>query len=162
VFVEPGSPEQGILAYSMGSEGAGGPLLQREACGSRLPVTPELIAAGKHFMYMDGHAVFKWAVNILCDTIRDVLAAAKLTVQDVSLFVAHQANIRIINAAIDSLHIPRAKVFNNLERYGNTSAGSIPIALDEAAAEGRVRAGDLVVLSGFGAGLTWGTAVLRW
>ena len=162
VFVEPAGPERGILAYSMGSEGAGGPLLQRVACGSRTPPTPELIAAGKHFMYMDGYAVFKWAVNILCDTIRDVLNAAHLTVEDISLFVVHQANIRIINAAIDSLHIPRSKVFNNLERYGNTSAGSIPIALDEAAADGRFKAGDLVVLSGFGAGLAWGTAVVRW
>jgi len=162
VFVEPGTPEQGFLAYSMGSEGSGGPLLQREACGSRTPVTPDLIAAGKHYMFMDGYAVFKWAVNILCDTIREVLDAAKLTVEDVSLFVVHQANIRIINAAIDSLHIPRAKVFNNLDRYGNTSAGSIPLALDEAAAEGRVRPGDLIVLSGFGAGLAWSTAVVRW
>lgn len=162
VFVEPGTPEQGFLAYSMGSEGSGGPLLQREACGSRLPVTPDLIAAGKHYMFMDGYAVFKWAVNILCDTIREVLDAAKLSVEDISLFVVHQANIRIINAAIDSLHIPRSKVFNNLEKYGNTSAGSIPLALDEAAAEGRVKSGDLIVLSGFGAGLAWGTAVLRW
>ena len=146
----------------MGSEGWGGPLLQREACGSRLPATPQLLSEGKHFMFMDGHAVFKWAVNILCDTIRDVLDAAGLTVDDVNLFVAHQANIRIINAAIDSLNIPRAKVYNNLERYGNTSAGSIPIALDEAAAENRFKDGDLLVLSGFGAGLTWGTAVMRW
>ena len=162
VFVEPGRPDQGILSYSMGSEGWGGPLLQREACGSRMPVTPERIAEGKHYMHMDGHAVFKWAVNILCDTIRDVLDSARLTVPDVNLFVAHQANIRIINAAIDSLNIPRNKVYNNLERYGNTSAGSIPIALDEAAAEGRFNEGDLLVLSGFGAGLTWGTAVMRW
>jgi 3-oxoacyl-[acyl-carrier-protein] synthase-3 len=162
VFVEPGRPDQGILSYSMGSEGWGGSLLQREACGSRLPVTPELMAEGKHYMFMDGHAVFKWAVNILCDTIRDVLDAARLTVEDVNLFVAHQANIRIINAAIDSLAIPRGKVYNNLERYGNTSAGSIPLALDEAAAEGRFKEGDLLVLSGFGAGLTWGTAVMRW
>jgi 3-oxoacyl-[acyl-carrier-protein] synthase-3 len=162
VFVERGRPDQGILAYSMGSDGAGGPLLQRETCGSRLPPTPELLAAGKHFMTMDGYRVFKWAVNILCDTINDVLRAAGLTVDDVSLFVAHQANIRIINAAIDALNIPRSKVFNNLEKYGNTSAGSIPIALDEAAAEGKFKEGDLVVLSGFGAGLAWGTAVVRW
>src|SRR5947207_5353906 len=162
VFVEPGRPDQGILAYSMGSEGWGGPLLQREACGSRRPPTPELIAEGKHFMYMDGRAVFRWAVDILCDTIQDVLAAAGLTTEDVSLYVAHQANIRIINAAIDVLHIPRSKVFNNLEKYGNTSAGSIPIALDEAAAEGRLKSGQLVLLSGFGAGLAWGTAVMRW
>lgn len=162
VFVEPGRPDQGIIAYSMGSDGAGGPLLQREACGSRLPATLELVAEGKHFMVMDGYAVFKWAVNILCDTITEVLETANLSVEDITLFVVHQANIRIINAAIDTLNIPRSKVFNNLEKYGNTSAGSIPIALDEAAAEGRFKAGDLVVLSGFGAGLVWGTAVVRW
>ena len=127
-----------------------------------MPPTPELLAEGKHFMYMDGRAVFRWAVDILCDTIQDVLDAAKLTADDVNLYVAHQANIRIINAAIDVLNIPRSKVFNNLEKYGNTSAGSIPIALDEAAAEGRLKPGDLVVLSGFGAGLAWGTAVMRW
>ena len=162
VFVERGRPDQGILAYSMGSDGSGGPLLQRETCGSRNPPTPEQIAAGKHFMYMDGRAVFRWAVDILCDTIQDVLHAAGLTTGDVDLYVAHQANIRIINAAIDVLHIPRAKVFNNLDRYGNTSAGSIPIALDEAAGEGRLREGRTVLLSGFGAGLAWGTSVLKW
>jgi len=162
VFVEPGRPDQGILAYSMGSDGSGGPLLQREICGSRTPPTAAGIEAGKHFMYMDGRAVFRWAVDILCDTIQDVLQAANLTTEDVGLYVAHQANIRIINAAIDVLHIPRSKVFNNLERYGNTSAGSIPIALDEAAAEGRLKPGQYVLLSGFGAGLAWGTAVMRW
>ena len=112
-------------------------------------------------MYMDGRAVFRWAVDILCDTIQDVLAAAGLSTSDVDLYVAHQANIRIINAAIDVLHIPRTKVFNNLEKYGNTSAGSIPIALDEAAAEGRLKPGQLALLSGFGAGLTWGTSLVR-
>lgn len=162
VILERGRPDQGILAYSMGADGAGGPLLQREACGSRLPPTPELIAQKKHFMYMDGRAVFRWAVDILCDTIQDVLKAAKLTTADVDLYVAHQANIRIINAGIDVLHIPRSKVYNNLERYGNTSGGSIPIALDEAIADGRLREGQLAVLSGFGAGLAWGTAVMRW
>jgi 3-oxoacyl-[acyl-carrier-protein] synthase-3 len=162
VILERGRPDQGILAYSMGADGAGGPLLQREACGSRLPPTPELLAQGKHFMYMDGRAVFRWAVDILCDSIQDVLKAARLTTADVDLYIAHQANIRIINAGIDVLHIPRSKVYNNLERYGNTSGGSIPIALDEAIADGRLRRGQLLVLSGFGAGLAWGTAVMRW
>jgi 3-oxoacyl-[acyl-carrier-protein] synthase-3 len=162
VFVEPGAPDQGFLAYSMGSDGSGGPLLQREICGSRTPPSADGITAGKHFMYMDGRAVFRWAVDILCDTIQDVLSAADLTTADVHLYVVHQANIRIINAAIDVLNIPRSKVFNNLDRYGNTSAGSIPIALDEAAAEGRFKPGDIVLLSGFGAGLAWGTAVMRW
>lgn len=162
VIIEPGRPDQGILAYSMGSDGSGGPMLKRDACGSRLPPTPELLADGKQYMHMDGHAVFKWAVNILSDTIQDVLGATRLSVTDIDLYVAHQANIRIINAAIDSLGIPRGKVFNNLDRYGNTSAGSIPIALDEALAENRLEDGQLALLSGFGAGLAWGTAVLRW
>ncbi len=156
-----GTDARGILAYSMGSDGSGGPLLERPACGSRLPVTPELIASGKHFMVMDGRAVFRWAVEILCDTIQDVLTAAGLTPNDVDLYIPHQANIRIINAAIDVLHIPRTKVFNNLEKYGNTSGGSIPIALDEAYAEGKLKPGMLAVMSGFGAGLAWGTAVMR-
>jgi len=162
VIIERGRPDQGILSYSMGADGAGGPLLARLACGSRLPPTVESIAEGKHFMHMDGRAVFRWAVEILCDTIQDVLVDAKLQPNDVDLYIAHQANIRIINAGIDVLKIPRSKVFNNLEKYGNTSAGSIPIALDEAIAEGRLKEGQLAVLSGFGAGLAWGTAVMRW
>ncbi|HMF12788.1 MAG TPA: 3-oxoacyl-[acyl-carrier-protein] synthase III C-terminal domain-containing protein, partial [Gemmataceae bacterium] len=123
---------------------------------------PELISKGLHYMHMDGRAVFRWAVAILCDTIQDVLRASDLRPEDVSLYIPHQANIRIINAAIDVLHIPRNRVFNNLDRYGNTSAGSVPLALDEALAEGRIKPNDLVVMSGFGAGLAWGTAVMRW
>ena len=125
-------------------------------------LAPEALAKGLHYMHMDGKAVFRWAVAILCDTIQDVLSAAGLRPNDVDLYIPHQANIRIINAAIDVLHIPRSKVFNNLDRYGNTSAGSVPLALDEARTEGRVHDGDLLVLSGFGAGLAWGTAVVRW
>jgi 3-oxoacyl-[acyl-carrier-protein] synthase-3 len=101
-------------------------------------------------------------VAILCDTIQDVLKHSGLKPGEVDLYIPHQANIRIINAAVDVLHISRSKVFNNLERYGNTSAGSVPLALDEAVAEGRVRDGDLLVLSGFGGGLAWGTALIRW
>ena len=162
VLLARGRPDQGILAYSMGADGSGADLLTRPACGSRLPPTPELLAKGLQYMYMDGRAVFRWAVAILCDTIQDVLTAHGVTPQDVGLYIPHQANIRIINAACDVLHIPRSRVFNNLEKYGNTSAGSVPLALDEAVSEGRVRDGDLIVLSGFGAGLTWGTALLRW
>jgi 3-oxoacyl-[acyl-carrier-protein] synthase-3 len=98
----------------------------------------------------------------LCDTIQDVLRHAGLTPKDVDLYIPHQANIRIINAACDVLHIPRNKVFNNLEKYGNTSAGSVPLALDEAMNEGLIQPGSLLCLSGFGAGLAWGTALLRW
>jgi 3-oxoacyl-[acyl-carrier-protein] synthase-3 len=162
VLLTRGRSDQGILSYNLGADGAGGDLLIRSACGSRLPPTPELLAEKKHYMYMDGRAVFRWAVAMLCDTIQDVLKHSSKKPEDVDLYIPHQANIRIINAAIDVLNIPRTKVFNNLEKYGNTSAGSVPLALDEAVAEGRVKENDLVVLSGFGAGLTWGTALMRW
>jgi 3-oxoacyl-[acyl-carrier-protein] synthase-3 len=162
VLLTRGRPDQGLLAYSMGADGSGGDLLSRPACGSRLPPTPELLAKGMHYMHMDGRAVFRWAVAILCDTIQDVLHAAGLRPGDVDLYIPHQANIRIINAAIDVLHISRSRVYNNLDRYGNTSAGSVPLALDEAIGEGRLQPGNLAVLSGFGAGLAWGTAVMRW
>jgi 3-oxoacyl-[acyl-carrier-protein] synthase III len=162
VLLTRGRPDQGILGYSMGADGSGGDLLSRPACGSRMPPSPELLEKGMHYMYMDGKAVFRWAVAILCDTIQDVLKATHLQPNDVDLYIPHQANIRIINAGIDVLGIPRTKVFNNLDRYGNTSAGSIPLALDEAIQEGRVQPGNLIVMSGFGAGLTWGTAVIRW
>jgi 3-oxoacyl-[acyl-carrier-protein] synthase-3 len=161
VLLAPGRPDQGLISYSLGADGAGSCLLNRPACGSRLLPTPELLAQNMHFMYMDGRAVFRWAVGILVDTIQDVLRDAGLKPQDVDLFIPHQANIRIINA-LDVLDIPRSKVFINLDRYGNTSAGSIPLALDEAIAEGRIKPGSLIMLSGFGAGLAWGTALMRW
>ncbi len=161
VLLTRGSPEQGIIAYSMGADGSGGDLLSRPAGGSRMKLSPEVLAAGLHYMHMDGRAVFRWAVAILCDTIQDVLTAAGETTEGVDLYIPHQANIRIINAAIDVLHIPRSKVYNNLDRYGNTSAGSVPLALDEAFSEGRLKAGGKVILSGFGAGLAWGTALVQ-
>jgi 3-oxoacyl-[acyl-carrier-protein] synthase III len=162
VLLTRGRADQGIVSYSLGADGSGGDLLSRPACGSRLPPTPEVIAKGLHYMHMDGRAVFRWAVAILCDTIQDVLKHSSLSAKDIDLYIPHQANIRIINAAIDVLHISRSRVFNNLERYGNTSAGSVPLALDEAIAEGRLHDDDLLVLSGFGSGLAWGTAVVKW
>jgi 3-oxoacyl-[acyl-carrier-protein] synthase-3 len=162
VLLARGTPEQGLLAFSLGADGAGGDLLSRSAGGSRLKLSPEVLARGLHYLHMDGVAVFRWAVAILCDTIQDVLTAAGLKPNDVDLYIPHQANIRIINTAAEMLGIPRSKVFNNLERYGNTAAGSVPLALDEAEAEARIRPGQLVMLSGFGAGLAWGTALMRW
>jgi 3-oxoacyl-[acyl-carrier-protein] synthase-3 len=162
VLLKRGGPDQGILGFSLGADGGGGDMLSRPACGSRLPPTAELLGKGLHYMHMDGRAVFRWAVSILCDTIQDVLQASHLQPNDVDIYVPHQANIRIINAAIDVLKIPRSRVYNNLDRYGNTSAGSVPLALSEAIGEGRLKEGDLAVLSGFGAGLAWGTAVMRW
>jgi 3-oxoacyl-[acyl-carrier-protein] synthase-3 len=162
VLLTRGRPDQGILSYSLGADGSGGDLLSRPACGSRTPPSAELLAKGLHYMHMDGRAVFRWAVAILCDTIQDVLKHSQLNANDVNLYIPHQANIRIINASVDVLKISRSRVFNNLDRYGNTSAGSVPLALDEAIQEGRLRPDDLVVMSGFGAGLAWGTALMRW
>ncbi len=160
VLLAPGAPDQGLLAYRLGSDGSGAALLNRPACGSRMVATAEAIEQGLHYLHMDGRAVFKWAVNILTDSTCEVLERAGMTVDQIDLVVPHQANIRIINAATDVLGFAREKVFNNLERYGNTSAGSIPIALDEARSAGYFNRGDKILISGFGAGLTWGTAIL--
>ena len=111
---------------------------------------------------MDGRAVFKWAVRVLTDSTLDVLAEAEQSIEAVRWFVPHQANVRIIHAASDVLGFPRDVVFKNLEKYGNTSAASIPIALDELIRDGQIEADDLVLTSGFGAGLNWGTVLWRW
>jgi 3-oxoacyl-[acyl-carrier-protein] synthase-3 len=162
VLVGRGGANQGLMSYCLGADGSGAGLLGRKGCGSRLPPSPELLGSGQEFLHMDGKAVFTWAVGVLCDTVQDVLSAAGLTPADVDLYLPHQANIRIINAALDVLDVPRNKVFNNLARYGNTSAASVPLALDEAVAEQRVQRGDRLILSGFGAGLAWGTALWQW
>lgn len=162
VLLEPASNDYGILSYNLGADGRGEKILSRPACGSRMPPSADLLAQGLQYLRMDGRAVFRWAVNILCDTVREVLDDSHYTLDDVDLFIPHQANIRIINAALDMLQIPREKVFSNLDRYGNTSGASIPIALDEAVQAGRIQRDGLLVLSGFGAGLAWGTVVMRW
>jgi 3-oxoacyl-[acyl-carrier-protein] synthase-3 len=162
VLLARGRPDQGILSFSLGVDGSGADLLTRPAGSSRMPCTPELLAQNMHYVFMDGRAVFRWGVNILCETVRDVLNATSLQPNDVELYLPHQANMRIIKAAVENLGIAPEKVYSNLCRYGNTSAGSIPLLIDEALAEGRIRPGSLLVLSGFGAGLSWGTAVLRW
>jgi 3-oxoacyl-[acyl-carrier-protein] synthase-3 len=162
VVLTRGRPDQGLLSYSLGADGSGGDLLLLPMGGSRIPMTPELVAQNLHLLRMDGRAVFRWAIEILYNSIQDVLTDCGLEPNDIDLYIPHQANIRIINAAIDALKVPRSKMYCNLDRYGNTSAGSVPLALDEAVAEGRVQPGSLLVLSGFGAGLTWGTAVVRW
>jgi 3-oxoacyl-[acyl-carrier-protein] synthase-3 len=157
-----GTPKQGLLCYQLGADGGGGPLLVIPAGGTREPATHAGVEAGRQYVQMDGRSVFKWAVRALTDTIQLVLEQTQLGVNDVSLYLLHQANQRIIDAAVDALGIPRERVFSNIQRYGNTSGASVPIALDEAFRAGRIHAGDTLLLSGFGAGLTWGTAVFRW
>jgi len=162
VLLEAGASDQGLVCYQLGADGAGGGMLDRPAGGVALPLTPELVSAGEHYLKMDGRNVFKWAIEAVTQSIQTVLKNAGVTTDDVSLFVLHQANIRIIDHAMKVLDIPPLKVYNNLDRVGNTSAASIPLALDEACREGRIRRGDLVVMCGFGAGLTWGTSLFRW
>ncbi len=162
VILAPGSPEQGMVAYQLGSDGSGGDLLSRPACGSRIPPSIEALENGLHFLTMDGRAVFKWAVRILTDTSHEVLGNAGATVSDIRWFIPHQANIRIIHSASDVMGFPRERVFKNLEKYGNTSAGSIPIAMNELVEQGKIERGDLILTSGFGAGLNWGTILWRW
>jgi 3-oxoacyl-[acyl-carrier-protein] synthase-3 len=162
VLVERGDANQGLLCYQMGSDGGGGGLLDRPCGGTRNPFTASNTVDAQYFVQMDGRNVFKWAIRALSETIELVLTKSDLKVDDVGLYVLHQANIRIIDYAVERLGISRDKVFNNLVKYGNTSGGSIPIVLDEAYRDGRIKQGDIILMSGFGAGLSWGTALFRW
>lgn len=162
VLMTQGEATQGLICYQLGSDGGGGPLLQATTGGTKEPNTPEMIAAGDHLLKMDGRNVFKWAVRVVQESIELVLEKAGMSADDVSLFLIHQANIRIVDAAMEKLGIPASKVAVNLDQYGNTSAGSIPICLDEAQQAGRIKSGDVLLMCGFGGGLTWGTALYRW
>jgi 3-oxoacyl-[acyl-carrier-protein] synthase III len=162
VLLARGEPHQGLICYQMGADGSGGSMLEMPAGGTAHPLSADDVAAGRHLLQMDGRSVFKWAVRALTDTIDLVLEKSGLSPHDVSLYLVHQANIRIINYAMEQLGIPPQKVYNNLHKYGNTSAASIPLALDEAFQEGRINRGDTLLLSGFGAGLAWGTALFRY
>jgi 3-oxoacyl-[acyl-carrier-protein] synthase-3 len=127
-----------------------------------MPASHQTVAEGLHFLQMRGREVFRFAVRAIPAATREVLEKAGLSLADLNLLVPHQANQRIIEAAVRALDLPPEGVYSNLERCGNTSAASIPMALSEAAEEGRIQPGDLVVCVGFGAGLTWGAAAIRW
>lgn len=152
---------KGLLSYTLGAEGCGGQLLCIPSGGSRQPLTPEALLAGEHFLQMEGRSVFKWAVRVVADSTNDCLAHAGLKMRDIDSMILHQANIRIIDSAVSDFSIDRQKVFVNLDRYGNTSAASIPLALDEALNSGHLRPGQRAVMCGFGSGLAWGTAVVQ-
>lgn len=162
VVLAAGEPSQGLVCYQLGADGGGSSLLDRPVGGTARPLTAESIDAGQHYLKMDGRNVFKWAIKAVTDSIQHVLNEAGVTVDDVNSFVLHQANMRIIDHAMDVLDIPKDKVINNVSRVGNTSAASIPLVLDDAVERGQVRKDDLVLMCGFGAGLTWGTGLFRW
>lgn len=152
---------KGLKSFTLGSEGCNWQMLSIPAGGSRQILTPERLLAGEQYLQMEGQGVFKWAVRAVADSIQDCLTHAKLTVDDLDLLILHQANIRIIDSAISDFDIDRNKVVVNLDRYGNTSAASIPLVLDEAIRNGKVHANSKVLLCGFGAGLTWGTSIIQ-
>ncbi|HZQ28803.1 MAG TPA: beta-ketoacyl-ACP synthase III [Acidimicrobiales bacterium] len=150
--------DTGLLSWDLGCDGSAAGLLGVDAGGSRIPTTRASVAAGQHWLHMDGREVFRRAVRVVVESSGKALARAGVTADDIDLFVPHQANVRIIEAAVSRLGIAPERVVTNIERYGNTSAASVPLALEEASPKD----GDLVLLSGFGAGMTWASAVIRW
>jgi 3-oxoacyl-[acyl-carrier-protein] synthase-3 len=152
----------GFLGFELGADGSGGKDLYLPAGGSRKPTTSETVAAGEHFARMNGREVFKFATRVLVTSAEQLLAEVGLTVADIDVYVPHQANIRIIKHAAEKLGIPDEKVVVNVDRYGNTSSGSIPLALADAVREGTLRKGHIVLMTGMGAGLTWGSGVMEW
>jgi 3-oxoacyl-[acyl-carrier-protein] synthase-3 len=155
VVLEP-SEEAGFFAFELGADGAGGEHLWLPGSGSRKFEDPE------KFVKMNGREVFKFATRVLVSSAEAVLARHGASIEDVDVYVPHQANVRIIDHATKKLGIPSDRVVINVDRYGNTSSGSIPLALAEAQADGRLRPGSLVLMTGMGAGLTWGSALMRW
>jgi 3-oxoacyl-[acyl-carrier-protein] synthase-3 len=154
--------EGGILSSVLGADGTGADLLALPAGGSKEPANPDTITNRRHYINMNGNEVFKFAVRILEEAARKAVEKANLTIEDVDFIIPHQANIRIIDAAIKRLKFPREQVVVNLDKYGNMSSASIPVALDEAYRDKKIKKGDKLILVGFGAGLTWGANLLEW
>jgi 3-oxoacyl-[acyl-carrier-protein] synthase-3 len=154
--------ERGILSSHLHSDGSLWELICVPGGGSRIPPSEKMLADGLQYMKMKGNETFKVAVKTLEDSAREALSANNLSMEDLDLYVPHQANARIISAVAARLGLPMEKVVLNMDRYGNTSAASIPLALDEAVRAGRVGEGSLVMMAAFGSGLTWASSLVRW
>lgn len=152
----------GVLSAVMHSDGSGGDLLSLPAGGSRFPATEATVHEGKHYIHMDGKEVFRFATRVMASATQEALDAAGLTIEQLNWVIPHQANIRIIEAAARGLKMPMERFVVNLDKYGNTSTASIPIAMVEALEKGQIKAGDKIVMVGFGAGLTWGALAAEW
>jgi len=152
----------GLLTACMGADGSKASLLSMPGGGSQIPATADSVKRRLHFLRMDGKETFKYAVNVICTAAREALRRCELDVSQIKCIIPHQANQRIIDAVGERLGAKPGQIFVNLHKFGNTSAASVAIALDEAVETGRVQRGDLVLLVAFGAGLTWGAAVIEW
>ncbi len=162
VVMQACEPGQGFLSFHLGADGSGGPLIALPAGGSRIPASFESVERNQHYLQMNGREVYKFAVRCIPKAIEEAVQRANVAIEDVDWFIPHQANIRIIDAAAERLGQPREKFFINVDRYGNTSSASVPVALYEAVRGGRIKQGDLAVLVAFGGGLTWGSCAIRW
>lgn len=162
VVLQASEADGGILASVLGSDGSGGELLILPAGGSAQPASMESVAARQHYISMRGRQVFRFATRIMPEASRQVLALAGVEVEDVDLFIPHQANDRILQMAAKVLGVPVERMYSNIALYGNTSAASVPIALCEAIEQDLVNRGDIIVCVGFGAGLTWAASAIRW
>jgi 3-oxoacyl-[acyl-carrier-protein] synthase-3 len=160
--LRPSIDEGGIIDTDLYSDGRYGDLLTQPAGGSRRPATHETVDQRLHFTKMKGNEVFKVAVRMFSDCAERILKNNGFTAADLDLFVPHQANLRIIEAAVKRLKVPMERVVINVDRYGNTGAASVYVALEEAWSTGRLKTGDLVLMAAFGGGFTWGAALLRW
>jgi 3-oxoacyl-[acyl-carrier-protein] synthase-3 len=160
--LQAGDEPGGLLSSVMRSDGSGGDLLSLPAGGSRMPASSDTVLNHQHSIHMNGREVYRFATRVIVQATREVATAADVKIQDIQLVIPHQANLRIIEAAMHSLEIPMDQCFIDIERYGNTSTASIPIATCEAIQQGRLQYGDTTVFVGFGAGLTWGAALVKW
>lgn len=162
VIVEPTEEERGIISININSDGSLWELLHMPAGGSRYPASKETINRRLHYIKMKGNETFKFAVRTLEELVVKILDDNKLNSSQLSLLIPHQANLRIIQATAERIGLPMDRVLINLDKYGNTSAASIPIALDEALMTGRIKDGDYILLEAFGGGLTWASALIKW
>jgi 3-oxoacyl-[acyl-carrier-protein] synthase-3 len=154
--------DEGFFGFELGADGSGGVHLYMPAGGSRLPASPETVGSGQHLVLMNGREVYKFATRVLVSSAEKLLEECDVSMDEVDVYVPHQANVRIIDHAAKKLGVSGERVVVNVDRYGNTSSGSIPLALADAAADGRLQEGKVVLMTGMGAGLTWGSALMRW
>lgn len=158
----PAEKDEGFFDQVLGADGGGYDLIHIPAGGTAMPASEQTVRDRQHFVKINGKEVFKFSTRIVGDMIEQILTKNNLTLDDIALIIPHQANIRIIESAAKRFKCPIEKFYTNLDKYGNTVAGTIPICVHEALAEGKIKEGDIICLTGFGGGLTWATLALRW